>query len=111
MIHGTIAMKNMRTGGPPRGSSRKQKAGLSQPRPFFLDVKMNWWLALVLVLPLLISWKTQDVGLPRFQFLLIFLLLFPAYFFLVRAKSAALTLPRPGAGLLRALAGLAAAFT
>jgi O-antigen ligase/tetratricopeptide (TPR) repeat protein len=68
---------------------------------------MNWWMSLVIVLPLVISWKTMEIGLPRLLLLSAFLLVFLVTFHFCRGSRLEVRPLRP---LTRALAGFSVIF-
>src|SRR5437867_1791447 len=86
----------------------KPKQPPGKPGELFLHKRMNWWLGVGLVLPLVISQRAMEpVGPPRFMLLSLFLLAFLLYFYFFRAKQLAIAVSRP---LTQVLGGLAASF-
>ncbi|GEM_PF-3042879 len=61
----------------------------------FLQVRTNWWAALALILPMAISYRTMEVGLPRLILLSAFLLVFLIYFHLARGAPLRIHALRP----------------
>src|SRR2546426_249829 len=101
------AQRNKEERPPDKRRLQTTKPASERPGELFLDKRINWWLALVLVLPLIISQRAMDpIGPPRVMLLSVFLLAFLLYFFLP-ARQLNISRPRP---LTQVLGALAASF-